>query len=343
MRLFKETIYFLLSSILVLFICELFIRSSNLGQVSSTEFFEDLGRAKRKNMDFVYFNEGFGVINYNEFGFIGNSITVEKTPDTRRIALIGDSFVESLQVFNRDYFGKLSEDALNKKYTDRKYEILNMGRSGFVFPDMYIYQKVYAEKFNPDVVLYFISIEDLIAKNNDPLLPKLLIDTLSNTPKINTNYNKGELRSFMKSKKVIQNSALLNMTNIARKRFKNDYMSLLFGKFGQQPFEEREDEINTFKKNELIQLDTSIKILDFLNPDKAIFINRDSIALPQSFTRALKEKGFNYYDLGKSLKLKTQGIFDPNYWRVTNKRGHWNYKAHRILADELVKIIEDRD
>ncbi|MDT7833436.1 hypothetical protein RQM59_13695 [Flavobacteriaceae bacterium S356] len=341
MRFFKETIYFIISSVLVLLVCEFFVRSSNLGQVSSTEFVDELGRAKRKNMDFVYFNEGFGVVSYNEHGFLGNSVEIKKRDNLVRIALVGDSFVESLQVFSRDYFGKLAEDLLNNDLDDRKYEILNMGRSGFVFPDMYIYQKVYVENFNPDKIFYFISLEDLTAKNNDPLLPKLMIDTISGSPIIDVNYNKEELRAFMISKKAIQNSALLNMTNIARKRLKNDYMGLLFGKFGQRDPKKASQETNSLTSDELKQVKRSIGILDFIDPSKAIFINRDSIALPQSFTGALKNKGFKYYDLGETLKLQTKNVFDPNYWNVTNKRGHWNHAAHKVLAKELAKIIED--
>ena len=78
MRFAREFTYFLITSVLILAMCEVFLKFSDSGPVSSTEFYEGQGRVKRKGITYVYFNEGFGIVNYNEHGFIGEPMSLKK-------------------------------------------------------------------------------------------------------------------------------------------------------------------------------------------------------------------------------------------------------------------------
>jgi hypothetical protein len=343
MKLVKELIYFLITSIVVLLLCEAFIRFSNLGTVSSTEFYEDQGKGKRKNMSYAYFNEGFGIVNYNEFGFIGESIKLKKDNKTLRVALLGDSFIESLQVFNRDYFGKIAENNLNERNTGSKYEILNFGRSGIGFSDMYISQKSLVEKFDPDIIIYFISNGDLYRRHIDKLLPKIKLDTSDQGFSIDYAFDKTRIERYNARKGVVQNSAFLNMTKIAVNRLKQDYLELILGKFGSFFEDDGKPVVKEGNSSRDEKKEITYKIMESLDKKKTIFINRDNESLPNNFVDSIAKYGFRFYDFSEMLKITPDEKQTPYYWKVTGKQGHWNYNTHQFLAKELINIIQETE
>ena len=224
MKTTKQIILFGLSFILTFAVSEVFIRTSNLASVSSTEFYDDIGRGRRKNLNFLRFNEGFGIGKFNQYGYIGEPHSQVKTNNTIRIILMGDSYVEAFQIFRRDYFGEIAKKYLKQQYPKNKIEILNFGRSGFDIADIYAYQKSYAEKFNPDFILYMISNDDLVPKYSDPLRPKTIIK--NDSLKISFHFDPQEIEIFEKTKFITQNFAIFNMLNNGRKRAKTTPLSL---------------------------------------------------------------------------------------------------------------------
>ncbi len=168
----KQISLFFITTLCFFLINEAFIKISNIGSVSSTEFYDDIGRGYRKNLNYLYFNEGFGMGKFNEYRYIGTPRSPEKDTNTVRVVLLGDSYTESLQIFERNYFGVVAENLLNNNILNRKYEFLNFGRSGFDIADMYAYHKVFAENFNPDYIFYMISSKDLVPVHSDPLVPR---------------------------------------------------------------------------------------------------------------------------------------------------------------------------
>ena len=218
------------------------------------------------------------------------------------------------------------------------YRILNFGRSGIGLSDMYIIQKSQVEKFNPDIIIYLVSNGDLYRRHQDKLLPKIKLDSDKIT--IDYNFNRLAVNRFNRSKVMIQNSTLLNMTNLARKRFKEDYIELLFGKFGEY-IKSKDKNIAIENKAQSEKREVPFKILEQLDAKKVIFVNRDELAMPRNFVDSIRKFGFKYYDLSPLLKEGINKKKNPFYWDVTDKLGHWNYKTHHILAKELIRIIEE--
>ena len=159
MKTIIQVILFCSSFVIVFTLCEVFIRTAHIENVSSTEFYDDIGRGRRKNLEYLYFNEGFGIGTFNEYRYIGEANSPEKQKNTIRVALLGDSYVESFQVFDRHYFGNIAENILKKKYPDKDFEFLNFGRSGFDIKNIYVYHKTFVEKFSPDFVLTSLEME----------------------------------------------------------------------------------------------------------------------------------------------------------------------------------------
>lgn len=342
MKMIKQILLFGISFISIFILIEIFIRTSNLESVSSTEFYDDIGRGRRKNLNYLYFNEGFGVGKFNEYRYIGESNPLKKSQNTIRIALIGDSFVESFQIFERDYFGEIAENYLRNIYKTKQFEFLNFGRSGFDIADIYAYQKTFVEKFNPDFILYMISNGDLEPKYSDPLRPRTIIENDSLV--VSFNFKQQEIESFEKTKFFTQNSSILHMLNNGRKKTKTTpFFAILLDKIyfwfnfqNESTIFNSEQKVAEYKINSVTN-----KIIESLDTNKIIIVNRDLQELPLKFKELCINSGLNYYDLSKSLNLMKEQGNDPNEWKVTKKSGHWNQKAHKVVGEEIaIKISE---
>ena len=331
MKFFKEFFYFLATIILMFFFIEIFFYSSELAQTSSTDFSDKYGRIKRKNKQFVFFNEGFGITNYNNFGFIGKSINFSKSNKDTRIAILGDSFIESLQVFPRDNFIEILNSKLN--YKKLNYHFLNFGRSGFGLQDMFIYHKNFINKFSPDFIFYFISNEDFTSISKDNLLPKIKFN--NNNYEIVFNFDKNKVKSYKFAKILLQNSSILNLINASRKRLANDFNSIVFGKlYRNNELKNNKENLNNEKLNE--NLLNSLNLLNYLDTNKVIFVNRGKKYLDPEIVKIIKNKKFKYFDLVEDFDKQNSNLY---YWKATNKIGHWNKNAHKLIAKRLNEII----
>jgi len=341
MKIIKNIFLFFISFALVLLLSDVFIRFSHLTNVSSTEFYKDTGRGKRENFEYVYFNEGFGVGSFNEHRFLGASVPLKKEESTIRIALLGDSYVEAFHVFERDYFGQIAQRELAKKYPDRKIEILNFGRSGFDVADVYAFHQKMVKKFNPDYVLYFISNDDLEPKYSDPLRPRTILE--NDSLKIAMHFSELDINTYQKTKFLTQNSTILNMLNDGRKKAKEvSILSILLDKVYLW-FTPSSTGVQISKPNEEYALDPVIKkIIQTVDSKKVIVINRDRKELPLKFKQLVIDNRIPYYDLSKPLDSLEKSGTDPNFWKVTKQKGHWNKTSHRVVGNELVKLIDQQ-
>ena len=337
----KQIFLFVISFILVLLLSEIFIRTSHLSSVSSTEFYEDIGRGRSKNLPYLYFNEGFGIGKFNEFRYIGKAYPPLKKKKTIRIVLLGDSYVESFQIFERDYFGRIAENYLNNKYPELKFEFLNFGRSGFDIGDIYAYQKTFVDKFNPDFILYMISNGDLEPKYTDPLRPKTIVE--NDSLKISFDFDYYEIDIFNKTKFLTQNSAIFNMLNNGRKKTKTiPLFAILLDKIYYWFNPENKTNTDHFEQEKKYQINPVTKrIITSIDNNKIIIVNRDMKQLPKKFIQLCNNEGFKYIDLSMSLNLMKKNGDDPNEWKITNKRGHWNQKAHKVVGKEIAKNISN--
>lgn len=317
-------------------IIEFFLIYSGVGSVSPNEYYNDIGRGRRQNLQYLYFNEGFGVGKFNEYRYIGKTHTIKKTKNTVRIILLGDSYVESFQIFQRDHFSVIAKNELEDKYQNKKFEILNLGRSGFDIADMYAYQKLLAEKFNPDYIFYILSREDLKPKYSDPLRPKTVL--VGDSLKIKLDTNQKKINSFNRNKLFIQHSTILNMLNLGIKKTKNTPLpSILLGKLYPLETTKNEPIMKSSKDDEKNEVTKTI--IENFNSKRIIIINRDIPPLPDYFYKLLDIKGVNHYEFGTSLNKLLESGVDPNYWKITDKSGHWNQKGHEVVGRKLANII----
>jgi lysophospholipase L1-like esterase len=108
-------------------------------------------------------------VKFNNYGYRDKDWSLKKPNDTYRIAVLGDSFVEALQVEMEHNFISMTEQRLNKRH-DINVELMNFGRSGFTQIEELLVLRNEVIQFSPDmVVIFFLPTNDLqeISKKTD--------------------------------------------------------------------------------------------------------------------------------------------------------------------------------
>lgn len=108
-------------------------------------------------------------VKMNSEGFRDHEWAIVKSPGTFRIAVIGDSFVESLQVSYDDLFTHLLESRLNSS-TDRysRIEVMNFGVRGYGTGQELLNFREHVAKYNPDMVVLLFYPENDVSDNRVP-------------------------------------------------------------------------------------------------------------------------------------------------------------------------------
>ena len=130
-----------------------------------------LGHKLLPNLKGVWNREGFSIVETNSQGWNDYERAFEKPVNTVRIAIVGDSFVEALQVDKSKTLGKMTENWLNSNCpykingSRETYEVLLFGASSWGTAQMYLASINEVILFDPDyVVVAFFPGNDL--KNN---------------------------------------------------------------------------------------------------------------------------------------------------------------------------------
>ncbi|MFN3195153.1 MAG: hypothetical protein ACE364_04295 [Chlorobiota bacterium] len=344
MKSIKNILFFLLGMTTMLLVAELFISKAKVIEYSLGQYYDDLGKGLPKNRTSLMFTEGFGIFHTNSDRYIGDRKSL-KTPfrkrpvkDTIKIALIGDSFVESFQVFERNYFGRIAEKILNKKYPNYIINIQNFGRANFGLNHIYAYHQVFVNNFNPDLVLYFLSNGDVHKGPPTPLYPYCYLDNDSLI--ITTDYPQRDIEKYKRAEKWLSNSIVANLVNNARHTIrKQDMAAVFFGNvynWFSEPKQERPILDSTYEVEPIIE--SIVSKVD----ENTILINRDKLPLYNKFTDVVNKNNVEYWSLYPVLDSAEKAGIRTNYWPVTNKTGHWNIQGHEIVGKELAKLLDER-
>ena len=102
---------------------------------------------------YIWKKEGFSEGHFNSHGFRDVERRYEKPSGTFRIAILGDSYTEGLQVPLERTFPFLLESRLNAASLGTRFEVLNLGQSGFGTTDEYGRWLHFGTRYDPDLVL----------------------------------------------------------------------------------------------------------------------------------------------------------------------------------------------
>lgn len=98
----------------------------------------------------------------NPLGFRDIARDFSKPQGVTRVALLGDSFIEAVQVPFAKTAGQLLENKLNTEYSRKseptqKWEVQNFGISNYGVGQYLLVWEQYANKYNPDYVAIFVA------------------------------------------------------------------------------------------------------------------------------------------------------------------------------------------
>mgnify|MGYP005725218675 CR=1 FL=1 len=322
------------------------------------------------NHSYWHFNENDHPIsgNINNFGWRDHDWTLEKPDGVYRVALLGDSFIEALQVELDSTFFQIAERSLNA-LSGKKIEFMNFGRSGFTQSEQLIVLKEDVLQFSPDLVmLFFLPGNDVSDINkqtaSDQLRPFYSIDG-ENRLVLNTDFS--ESREY-------KMKALLSPI-----KEKSALASLIAERYTMMRAVQRAEEINTEPADEkrisgVLSLCTnrpdSIYFQNYLLNKRLIEeINRTCVQNDVEFVLVginsvyHKDEIVDHQAIDPSFK---PGFFDDDlrhfsavqgfdfvglqkpfvgYYARTGKSlnwGHWNYQGHRLVAEVLSKYLSQK-
>lgn len=118
------------------------------------DFNPSTGWSPAPHRSYVSRAEGYGSSTINSLGMADKERTVEKPPNTYRIAVVGCSQTQGDLAPMPERFTSLIEDRLNAEGSPVKYEVLNFGVSAFSIGQEYVRLRDFALKFKPDLVMF---------------------------------------------------------------------------------------------------------------------------------------------------------------------------------------------
>ena len=154
-----------------LVLAELILRLAGLASPSPYRPDPICGARLKSNYSGWHTTEGVVHFQTNRDGFRDRHHEIEKPGDTVRIAVLGDSYCEALQVEREEAFWSVLEQQLNRRQVakGKRVEVLNTGVSGYGTAQELLTLRHRMWQFEPDIVLLaFLTGNDI--RNNSRAL-----------------------------------------------------------------------------------------------------------------------------------------------------------------------------
>lgn len=304
----------------------------------------------------------------NNFGWRDIDRMPQKETETYRIAFLGDSMVEALNVELDSTFLSISEKRLSKEL-NRKIELLNFGRSGMTQSEEFLVLKHHAMQFSPDmVILFFLPYNDIpdISRSTASTLMRpfyhmaedgqLVLDTSF------TQSKEFKIKSWINPMK--QHSAFISLLAERYHIVKAMWNQPPVTPPGDQPEKPKAitDYISLCTENpNPIYIDNYKLNKDLIN-EIAIYCKSRHIPFMLVCTNTMfgpdkdaeykeMDPSFNAFFFDEDLRgfadsigvdyLGLQQPFRDSQQKIgTALRGHWNYAGHRLVSEELSKKLK---
>lgn len=154
-----------------LLIAEIALRVSGFQYFNPYIVDRDVGYSLRPNAEGWWKREGVTYIKINSHGFRDREHLIAKPPDTLRIAILGDSFAEALQVPLEKTFWSIMEQNIPKcsGRPNAKVEVLNFGVSGFSTTRELVLLQKRVWQYSPDIVVPLFTVGNDVRDNSRSL------------------------------------------------------------------------------------------------------------------------------------------------------------------------------
>lgn len=148
----------LIISILMLEFC---LAVAGIGEEEYLKRDSEFGWVMMPKKHITWRHEGYSTTRVNSAGMMDREFPIEKSAKTLRIAVVGDSYVEALQVPREKNFCRLIEQSFSRDAAEagKKIEVLNFGISAYNVAQIYMRLKNLALKYRPDIVILAESVD----------------------------------------------------------------------------------------------------------------------------------------------------------------------------------------
>ncbi len=329
----KKIFYYILALGLSLSILDLYLNAAEIITPNATHYDTKIGVITKQNKDIIGFNEGFFIGRTNNYGYWGPGYPQTKEKDVIRIALIGDSYIEGLQMFDRDHLRSIIEGKLSENL-NRKVEVLKFGFSGFNLENEYCYYMEYIKKFHPDYTLFFIKNPDVYDLKKTNYLPSLDVDTVNKTIKINNSFSNN--KAFKKEKYYQKFSGISRILQLAHNDFtlikKGELLPILLDKF--YPVKIKNQESNS-EPNQFLSLKAKLTFKSLGKQNGIGIVNLNVV--DENILHEIRSNNILYIDPISNLSdsLKHEFFF----WKATHRTGHWNQTAHKYIGNYITEKL----
>ena len=308
---------------------------------------EDFGSLNRSDIKYFKCKEGLYVGSTNYDGRFRESFPKRKSSKrVLRVGLIGDSFVEGIDVFSANHFGTLMEKQLSDRL-QTPVEILNFGRGNCTLhASAYYFENYIKTNYDLDIILYFTEGRDIYEINDYPSTTYSLSDDT-----LVPNYgwkssSQYKLHSMIKNKMGLKNYddlSLFSLTYRSKSSIETRGISRLsFGKFaGEVNGQTYSTEVR--ENDPVSKLSQALyKKVHSYDKGSVIYVVRSRpLSAPQQLVH-MKEQQYPFIRLrdtfeGFNIKNTTTNAY---YFEVTDSYGgHWNHEGHKAVSHFLSNYI----
>jgi hypothetical protein len=361
----------ILSVVILVLVLEIVLRTTHLfnARISWREPDPLLGWRSTPNSTYWYVKENDHPVSgkVNGFGWRDIERSQAKPDGTYRIAMLGDSFVEGLEVEFDSTFLAIAEKRLNAK-SNRTVELMNFGRIGMTQSEELILLREEVVRFSPDMVAVLFWPENDIRDINrntaiNQLRPfftisqkgELILDTSFTQ---NRQYKLKTIFSPFKKRSVLI-SFLLERYGYLRWRMRESQLtpatdtqtkltgSLSLHTANPDPLYVENYRLNKVLIKEMAEYCANSGIRFMLVCASAVYKPEDEARrreIDPTFSAKFFDEDLRAHT--DTLNMEYLGLhesFVSHYQRTGRSLtwSHWNYEGHRVVADELSDKIEN--
>jgi lysophospholipase L1-like esterase len=151
---------FLFLTVIAIILLEVLFRLWGVGAEIFVQPDQVLGCHHIPNKLVIWRCEGYSQDHFNSFGLRDYNYPKTKPANTKRIAVLGDSTTEGLQVSLEKTYPKVLEKLLNRDEKSLKYEVLNFACSSYSTGQELLQYQQQVLKYNPDIIILLYNMGD---------------------------------------------------------------------------------------------------------------------------------------------------------------------------------------
>ena len=152
-------------------IVEVGLRLSGFSNPVTSQRDDYCGTIRRPGVEYLQADEGRALVRFNAAGFRDEEWSLAKPADTFRIAVLGDSYVEAVQVALGERFTEVLERELDgtPAVGDRRVHVLTFGVSGFGTAQELMCLRHHVWQYSPDLVILAVTTGNDLRNNSRAL------------------------------------------------------------------------------------------------------------------------------------------------------------------------------